>query len=525
MTAEIITRNSEGKNMKKSIKTLLIGSLAMVSAVLLTLCLNWGIGATNYSAKADYRAAFALEGASSATESVLFSNLGYAYSTDGEYLLLVTAFKLDEKMQERTDLCIGYKVNGKELFLTYGENTPGTTYFTGITYNNASGGKTTKTVTELFGDKYIDYKLNIYEMSAESADFSLEDPSVTVTAFVKGGETYYNATETRTKADYKCKFAAVDSQSYPSSSNSIAESYAFTLNGNEIKSQKWLLGGAPTLKQTIYSEYEQDVVLSVSLSPRTTDTVYFWDWLSVSVNGEKLRADSENVYNQGFAGSEHGNIPALVKVAAITLKKGVNTVILTGAKETGIVNVYYLEYDYKGVAPIKVFTNEQFFQAEDDSVVNSAKVANNGEFPGAGADGGLAPYADQQTVRFAGGTPSLEFTIESSEAKTVMLNVTTAGRFEDRRGTPILDIVDVYIDNGDGYVQVKAETEYADIIVVNEKYDSKMNDDWKLTAFGYSNVCVFTLRAGENKIKIVGKTGIHHNLDYISLLAIGGFNE
>ena len=90
--------------MKKSIKTLLIGSLTMVSAVLLTLCFNWGFGATNYSAKANYRAAFASEGTSGATESVLFSNLGYAYSTDGKYLLLVTAFKLDEKMQERTDL-------------------------------------------------------------------------------------------------------------------------------------------------------------------------------------------------------------------------------------------------------------------------------------------------------------------------------------------------------------------------------------------------------------------------------------
>ena len=518
--------------MKKSIKTLLIGSLTMVSVVLLTLCFNWGLGATNYSAKADYRAAFALEGASSATESVLFSNLGYAYSTDGKYLLLVTAFKLDEKMQERTDLCIGYKVNGKELFLTYGENTPGTTYFTGITYNNASGGKTTKTVTELFGDKYIDYKLNIYEMSAESADFSIEDPSVTVTAFVKGGETYYNATETQTKADYKCIFAADDAQTFCTPTGSekgiTKNSYRVTVGSRTIKGQKWLLGGAPTLKQTIYSEYEQEVVLSVSLSPRTTDTVYFWDWLSVSVNGEKLTADSENTYNQGFAGSEHGNNPALVKVATITLKKGVNTVILTGAKETGIVNVYYLEYDYKGVAPLKVFSNfsnEELLQAEADSVVNSAKVANNGEFPAADKDGGLAPYAEQQTVRFAGGTPSLEFTVNSTEAKTVMLNITTAGRNNTCDGAAILDIVDVYIDKGNGYVQVKAGTEYADIIVVNEKYDSKTNVKWALTDFGHSNVCVFTLRAGENKIKIVGKARIHHNLDYISLFAIGGSNE
>ena len=519
--------------MKKSIKTLLIGSLTMVSAVLLTLCFNWGFGATNYSAKANYRAAFASEGTSGATESVLFSNLGYAYSTDGKYLLLVTAFKLDEKMQERTDLCIGYKVNGKEFFLTYGENTPGTTYFTGITYNNANGGKTTKSVTELFGDKYIDYKLNIYEMSAESADFSLEDPSVTVTAFVKGGETYYNATETRTKADYKCVFAADDAQTFcmPTEyENGITKnSYSVTVGSRTINGQKWHLSGAPMLKQTIYSEYEQEVVLSVSLSPRTTDTVYFWDWLGVSVNGEKLTAGSENTYNQGFAGSEHGNVPTLVKVATITLKKGVNTVILTNAKETGTVNVYYLEYDYKGVSPLKVFSkedsNEELLQAEADSVVNSAKAANNGEFPAAGADGGLAPYADQQTVRFAGGTPSLEFTVNSTEAKTVMLNITTAGRLEDRRGTPILDIVDVYIDNGDGYVQVKAGTEYADIIVVNEKYDSKTNQKWSLTDFGHSNVCVFTLRAGENKIKIVGKAGIHHNLDYISLFAIGGFNE
>lgn len=519
--------------MKKSIKTLLIGSLTIFSAVLLTLCFNWGFGGTNYATKANYRAAFASEGTSSATESVLFSNLGYAYSTDGKYLLLVTAFKLDEEMQARTDLCIGYKVNGKELFLTYGENTPGTTYFTGITYNNASGGKTTKTVTELFGDKYIDYKLNIYEMSAEAADFSLEDPSVTVTAFVKGGETYYNATETRTKADYKCIFAADDAQTFCTPTGSekgiTKNSYSVTVGSRTIKGQKWLLGGAPTLKQTIYSEYEQEVTLSVSLSPRTTDTVYFWDWLGVSVNGEKLTADSENAYNQGFAGSEHGNIPALVKVATITLKKGVNTVILTGAKETGTVNVYYLEYDYKGVSPLKVFSkedsNEKLLQAEADSVVNSARAANNGEFPGAGADGGLASYAGQQTVRFAGGTPSLEFTVNSTEAKTVMLNITTAGRNNTCHGAAILDIVDVYIDNGDGYVQVKAETEYADIIVVNEKYDSKTNQKWTLTDFGHSNVCVFTLRAGENKIKIVGKTGIHHNLDYISLFAIGGSNK
>ena len=157
--------------------------------------------------------------------------------------------------------------------------------------------------------------------------------------------------------------------------------------------------------------------------------------------------------------------------------------------------------------------------------MNSAKVANNDEFPAAGANGGLASYADQQTVRFAGGTPSLEFTVNSTEAKTVMLNITTAGRNKTCVGAAILDIVDVYIDNGDGYVQVKAGTEYADIIVVNEKYDSKTNEKWTLTDFGYSNVCVFTLRAGENKIKIVGKTGIHHNLDYISLLAIGGSNE
>lgn len=519
--------------MKKSIKTLLIGSLTMVSVVLLTLCFNWGFGATNYSTKANYHTAFALEGASSATESVLFSNLGYAYSTDGKYLLLVTAFKLDEKMQERTDLCIGYKVNGKELFLTYGENTPGTTYFTGITYNNASGGKTTKTVAELFGDKYIDYKLNIYEMSAESADFSLEDPSVTVTAFVKGGETYYNATETRTKADYKCIFAADDAQTFCTPTGSekgiTKNSYRVTVGNRTINGQKWLLGGAPTLKQTIYSEYEQDVVLSVSLSPRTTDTVYFWDWLGVSVNGEKLTAGSENTYNVGFVGSEHGNVPALVKVATITLKKGVNTVILTNAKETGIVNVYYLEYDYKGVAPLKVFSkedsNEELLQAEADSVVNSAKAANNGEFPGAGKDGSLASYADQQTVRFAGGTLSLEFTVNSTEAKTVMLNITTAGRNKTCVGAAILDIVDVYIDNGDGYVQVKAETEYTDIIVVNEKYDSKTNEKWALTDFGHSNVCVFTLRAGENKIKIVGKARIHHNLDYISILEIGGSDK
>ena len=518
--------------MKKSIKTLLIGSLTMVSAVLLTLCFNWGFGATNYSAKANYRAAFASEGTSGATESVLFSNLGYAYSTDGKYLLLVTAFKLDEKMQERTDLCIGYKVNGKELFLTYGENTPGTTYFTGITYNNANGGKTTKTVTELFGDKYVDYKLNIYEMSAESADFSLEDPSVTVTAFVKGGETYYNATETRTKADYKCIFAADDAQTFctpTGSENGITKnSYSVTVGSRTINGQKWLLSGSPTLKQTIYSEYEQEVVLSVSLSPRPIDTVYFWDWLGISVNGEKLTAGSENTYNEGFVGSEHGNVPTLVKVATITLKKGVNTVILTNAKETGIVNVYYLEYDYKGVSPLKVFSNfsnEELLEAEADSVVNSAKAANNGEFPAAGADGGLASYADQQTIRFAGGTPSLEFTVNSTEAKTVMLNVTTAGRNDTCLGAAILDIVDIYIDKGDGYVQVKAGTEYADIIVVNEKYDSKTNQKWKLTDFGHSNVCVFTLRAGENKIKIVGKAGIHHNLDYISLFAIGGFNE
>ena len=137
----------------------------------------------------------------------------------------------------------------------------------------------------------------------------------------------------------------------------------------------------------------------------------------------------------------------------------------------------------------------------------------------------MASYAGQQTVRFAGGTPSLEFTVNSTEAKTVMLNVTTAGRNNTCVGAAILDIVDVYIDNGDGYVQVKAGTEYADIIVVNEKYDSKTNEKWTLTDFGYSNVCVFTLRAGENKIKIVGKARIHHNLDYISLLAIGGSDK
>ena len=119
---------------------------------------------------------------------VSWSDTKYKVSQDGEYAIVITAFKADDVLTnaENKNYIIGYEINGEEALIEYGKN-----YYESVALKTSETESVSYTATQVFGETYADYKLNVYEIN----EFDVSE-TYTVQPFIKeitlDGDNGYN---------------------------------------------------------------------------------------------------------------------------------------------------------------------------------------------------------------------------------------------------------------------------------------------------------------------------------------------
>ena len=92
---------------------------------------------------------------------VSWSETKYKVSTDGNYALILTAFKADDVLAnaEGKNYIIGYEINDEDALINYGKN-----YYESVALKTSETESVSYTAAQVFGAAYADYMLNVYEI-------------------------------------------------------------------------------------------------------------------------------------------------------------------------------------------------------------------------------------------------------------------------------------------------------------------------------------------------------------------------
>ena len=104
---------------------------------------------------------------------VSWTDTKYKVSKEGDYALIITAFKADEVLAnaENKNYIIGYEINGEDALVEYGKN-----YYESVSLKTSETESVAYTAAQVFGETYADYKLNVYEINEfdVNADYTVQ---------------------------------------------------------------------------------------------------------------------------------------------------------------------------------------------------------------------------------------------------------------------------------------------------------------------------------------------------------------
>ena len=108
---------------------------------------------------------------------ISWTDTKYKVSQDGEYAIIITAFKADDVLAntENKNYIIGYEINGEDSLLNYGKK-----YYESVSLKTSETESVSYTAAQIFGDTYAEYILNVYEINEFDVSETYE-----ITPFVK----------------------------------------------------------------------------------------------------------------------------------------------------------------------------------------------------------------------------------------------------------------------------------------------------------------------------------------------------
>lgn len=258
----------------------------------------------------------------------------------------------------------------------------------------------------------------------------------------------------------------------------------------------------------IADKQTENVTLSLDCfkSSLAINNLSIFDMFDVTLNNTALTA-SEAQQKVTF---EKWGDTALIKIATVTLQKGLNYVRLTAKGD--YVRAEFLEVAYSGNAKVELAKTTSF-NAVDAQVVNfvstngEEKAGMNGIITGASY---LGKFSKGSNVRL-NTTDYIEYTFECDKDVTIYLG----GDYSERKVEELTnyDLMKLFVKDGDG--------EYAEITAKNENANvQSLNFTMEYGSFQTTFFATLELKAGKTyTLKLQARRNLH--VEYVDFCYLG----